>query len=353
MCIYFVWEVILFLLYAINQRYRDNNKTIFLIAAGLLFFIMAFKDSSVSPDTPEYVNFYLNKESMYGSVTEPNGIEPGLGWICRILWILPKEAFLFIFITTLLTMIPIFKGIAKYSDNKIASVLLIMTISGIWLVQMVTLRQALAQASLLLAFYWFIEKDKGWKLKTLISVIISFFFHSTPILLIPLTLVAVFSPVTNKRYIYIALIASLLIAGTLSNMLSQVFNSFFGGFESLDRVTTYIKNDTYGETGYSFFNYAPMTFFAGFLAYCCDVDSKKWIFVKMFVLGIVVYNVLGNIPLVDRSIAFLLVVGVIGGLPSRKQYTWIMTLFLLYLIQRTYVHYEIGTPFQPYKFIFE
>lgn len=353
MCIYFVWEVILFLLYAVNLKNKDDNKNLFIISAVFLTFLMAFKDSSVSPDTPEYVNFYLNKFSIYGSVAQPNDIEPGLGWICKILWILPKWDFIFIFTTTLLTMIPVFRGISAYSENKIASVLLIMIVPGIWLVQMITLRQALAQAFLLMALYWFLERKEKWWIKTLISIVISFFFHSSPFLIIPLSLLAIFLPVRDKRYVYVALVLSLLIAGTFSNMLGQLFNSYFGAFQGLDRVTTYIENDTYGETGFSFFNYAPMTFFAGFLTYCCDVNSKKWIFVKLFVLGIIVYNILGNIPLVDRSIAFLLVAGIIGGLPSRKQCTLCMALFLLYLIQRTYVHYEAGTPFQPYKFIFE
>lgn len=339
----------MYLIDSINQR----KKYFFPFALVLLFFLMAFKDTTVGPDTPHYVNFYLGLPSMYGSVDYPNDIEPGLGWLCRFLWIFPKSELLFIFTTTLFTMLPVFYGIHKYSKNKIVSVLLIMLIEGIWLVQMITLRQALAQSFILIGLFCFLDKGKWWFYKTGIALFLSFFFHSSPFLIVPLMIIAILVPIRKKSVLYIALIVSLIFSGIFANSLSNLFLSMTSQFGGLERVNNYIENDIYGETGYSFLNYAPMTLFVMSLVYYNNPNDQNWLFVKAFALGIIAYNILGSIPLVNRAIAFLLLVGVTGGLPSVKKGKAVMICFLLYMIWRSYVHYEVGTPFQPYKFIFE
>lgn len=358
MCIYDILCLFLFVLFCFQYKTRIKDAKAFYWGVAAILFVMCFKSSNTGEglgDLQGYVNLYLGKASMYDS----DDVEPGLKFLCLCLHFLPISEFIFITFTTLLIMCPIFWGIKNYSQNKTYSLMLLFALQGVWLVVYIAMRQALAQAFILSAIFVFFNRDKikKWKIYTIALMIVSSFFHSTPYIIIPLALGAFFIP-ENKKYLYIALIVSLLLSSTVYIFLADTFLSYFGNISQISRVTSYIEDETYGmDSGYNILNYAPLTILALAMVYYNNISQKNVYFLKAFVMGVVIYNLLGNIPLVNRAVCFLFVLGLVGAVPKIKgnrQFA-AMAILILYFIWRNYVHFAEGThsAYLPYHFIWE
>ena len=151
---------------------------------------------------------------------------------------------------------------------------------------------------------------------------------------------------------------SLLLSSFLSQLLANTFLAYFGDVGSIDRITHYIADETYGmDSGFNLLNYAPLTIIAFIMVFYIDVTPKNSFFVKAFVLGIVLYNLLGNIPLVNRAVCFFFILGAIGAVPkinTQKRFL-VMSALILYFLWRNNIHYmaEPHSAFLPYHFIWE
>lgn len=356
LCIYDILSLFIFILFCV--QYKANISRFFYIGVFALLFVMCFKAPTTGEglgDLQEYVNLYLGKNSMYDS----EDVEPGLSWVCRLLHIFPKSEFLFISVTALIIMYPILYGISKYSQNKLYSLMLLLTLTGVWLVVYIAMRQALAQAFLLTAILIYFNRENitRWKIYISLLIVLSTFFHSTPYILIPLIIAAFFIP-EKKKWLYIAMVVSLLLSSAVSQLLANTFFKYFGNYGEIDRITNYIGEETYGmDTGFNLLNYGPLTLLASTMVYYIDITHKNAFFVKAFVLGIVLYNLLGNIPLVNRAVCFFFILGAIGAVPkinTQKKFL-VMSVMILYFIWRNNVHYMAAphSAFLPYHFIWE
>jgi hypothetical protein len=361
LCIYDSLTLFLFALFCIEYRNRCSKticNKIYYCGVFALMLIMCFKAPTTGEgmgDLQEYVNLYLGDVSMYDS----DEVEPGLKWICNILHFLPESEFLFIAVTSLIIMLPILIGIKQYSESRSYSLMMLLTMQGVWLVVFIAIRQALAQAFVMsaLLIYMNRERYKFWKYIVCAFLIASTFFHSIPFIIIPLCISTIFIP-NKKIYLYIALIVSLLLSSTVYNLLADTFLSYFGGISEISRITRYIEDETYGmNTGFNVLNYAPMTLLACVIVYYSDTKSSKVYFLKAFILGVVLYNLLGNIPLVNRAVCFFFILGAIGAVPKIKndKQFGMMAVMILYFIWRNYVHYaeQPHSVYLPYHFIWE
>jgi hypothetical protein len=361
LCIYDILSLFLFALFCLEYRRRYSKNScnkIYYFGVFVLMFVMCFKSSTTGEgmgDLQQYVNLYLGKMSMYDN----DEVEPGLKWICNILHALPESEFLFITATSLIIMLPILIGIKQFSESKSYSLMMLLTMQGVWLVVFCAMRQALAQSFILAAILIYVnrEKYKYWKYIVCAFLVASTFFHSTPFIVIPLCIGAIFIP-DKKKYLYMALFVSLLLSGVVYSLLASAFLNYFGGIDEIARITVYIEEETYGmDTGYNILNYAPMTLLAFALVYYNDKMAANGYFIKAFVLGVVIYNLLGNIPLVNRAVCFFFILGAIGAvtkIKSGKQFG-MMAVLILYFIWRNYVHYaeQPQSAYLPYHFIWE
>lgn len=357
LCIYDVLSLFIFILFCIQYKKYNINRFFYYGVLALLF-VMCFKSPATGEglgDLQEYVNLYLGKSSMYNS----DEVEPGLSWICKLLHIFPLSEFLFISVTSLIIMSPILYGITKYSQNKLYSLMLLLTLTGVWLVLYIAMRQALAQTFILTAIFVYLNRDniKKWKIYIGSLILLSMFFHSTPYILIPLTIVAFFLP-QKKKWFYMALVISLLLSSVVSQLLANMFLNYFGNVGEVDRITHYISDETYGmDSGFNLLNFAPLTILASLMVYYIEITPKNAFFVKAFVLGIVLYNLLGNIPLVNRAVCFFFILGAIGSVPkiNTQRKFLVMSVLILYFIWRNNIHYmaDSHSAYLPYHFIWE
>lgn len=339
MHVYDTLTLILIFLYSFEilslTHSNHQNKGLFFIASCALMFFVLLIDYNNAYDMSDYLLTYHNMpSSMYGTPDNPSTPnEPGFSWLCKMLWILPRFDFVLIFVCKTLCFIPIIYGINNYSSFKIGSLILLITLPGIWLVEIITQRQALSIAFLLIALYIFINRSKFklWFVWVVALFAIAISFHSTPLLMIPISLVLYYTPI-SKKLMYIVLILSCSLSKVFYDVFSQYFLLFFANSEDFERMVKYVDNQEELGIGkvnilYNMF----YTLFAVFLVYYNEYKDKIQEFcLKSMVLAWSIYLLIGPLPNSDRSTGFFFCVGAIGAMPKRNlKSALILLLFLI------------------------
>ncbi len=341
MCIYDVVVLILFILW-ILQYATQNSRPYFILGVCILLFIMLFRSPEFGADVPYFYDVYLG----VGEDTP----EPGFMLWCKILRLLPSSAFIFTFMTYLFIMTPVIKGINKYSNDKIASLIGLMVITGMWTVHFITMRQAMAQAIMLCGILAYFNKVKHWKLILIICFSIVPFFHTSTIISIPI-LYFIFHNKFEKRYYLVALAISFVFSGVATYFLADIFNSITSTISILNRMNGNIENEDFFFEGFGLIQAAPTTILSFWILHCAKGQSLN-IFQKSFVTGSILFNLLGQMWLTNRLVCIFWVLGLWGAFPSTKKMPLVIGVYAI-LAWRLYSYYQDNMYFLPYQFVFE
>lgn len=338
MFIYDYLIIILLLLYCleiISGKYKRNlNKRLYLTACYVMALFVLFADYTKAYDMSDYLmTYHNNPSSMYGTPDDPNPpSEPGFGWLCKLLWLFPIYDIMLIFACKIISFLPILYGIYNHSSFKIGSLIFLITLPGVWLVQIITQRQALSFSFILMALFVLVnrKKHKWWPIWFIILCSLSITFHSTPLLVIPIILVLYYVPI-NKKTMYVLLIMSCVLSRIFYNYFSQYFLLFFAASEGLERMTRYIEDqDAHGVGSVDMLYNIFYTLFALFLVYYNDGKNKMHeICLKSMVLGWSIFLLIKPLPNSDRATSFLFCLGAIGALPKHTKRCMLILLFFL------------------------
>mgnify|MGYP002519528723 CR=1 FL=1 len=349
MCIYDIWAIIL-LLGMYFQKKHPADKYLFWVATIFLLFLMAFRSDDVGPDMCTYIDSYLGTGWGYGDVMEQQPVI--FAWMTFLKVLFPKEPFVFVFFTTILYMIPVIWAIKLYSKDKIGSLLSMMLLPGLWLLYIVTIRQAMAQGFILMAIIAFFEKFKNWKYISCGFLVLALLCHSTSFLIIPLVAGVYFLKLKRKTMI-IAVIVSLFLTNAVANYAGNLFATLLGGFSEMDRLTGYIGSDYDNAIG-RFRVYLPMSILCCYILYLNRKEEKCTFFENALFVGVIIYNLLGGLDghLIDRFCNFFYLLAAIGALPSQKtKYPIVSLLFIAYIVRAHNAY--MGDDFMTYKWIWE
>ena len=332
-----------------------DNANMFVICICVMMIFVLFADYTKAYDMSDYLMTYHNiSSSMYGTPDNPvPPSEPGYGWLCKALWVFPKSDFLLIFTCKMLTFVPLFYGIYKFSSFKIASLLLLITMPGVWLVEIITQRQAISIAFIMIAFYIFIQKEryKYWFVWCMLFGIISVFFHSTPLLVIPISLFLYYVPM-NKMFMYLALIMACVFSKIFYDVFSQYFLILFAASEEFNRMTRYIdEQDTLGIGKVNMLYNIFYTIFGIFIIHYNEYkDRIHKICLKAMVCGWIVYLLIGPLPNSDRATCYFFCLGAIGSLPQKsRRCALLLFLFLTAFVLQKHMGY-VKQDFWPSSF---
>ena len=258
-------------------------------------------------------------------------------------------------------MAPIIYGIHKYSRQKELSLLFTILLPGCWLLEMITMRQALATSFLLWALFFYLERPHYWKVLVAGLSILAALSHSTSYLVLFIAAIALILPF-NKKCCYVLLAVASVSGGFFARKISTIFSLLFSPLGLLERVMSYITDST--EMGsMNYLNFVVIGFLGALCVFAVEKgNTKKELFAKFFVTGTVVYCLLGNYPLVDRMISFFMLAGAIGALPEvpaardvhKSMNWWFMIVFCYIFIYLFYSH-NCGesSVFLPYHFLFD
>lgn len=349
MCVYDIWAIILFITRYFQKKHPNNIK-LFWIAVSFLLFLMAFRSDKVGPDMHTYIDSYMGTGWGYSEVENQQPVI--FIWMGFLKVLFPKVPFVFVFFTTLFYMFPVVWAIKKYSKDKIGSLLSMMLFPGLWLLYIVTVRQAMAQGFILLALIVFFEKYKNWKYISCGFLVLALFCHSTSFLIIPL-IVGVYFIKLKRKMMIILVIASLFLTNVLSDYAGNLFSLLLGGFSEMDRLTSYIGS-SYDNAIDRFRVYLPMSFLCCYVLYLNRKEEKCSFFENSLFVGVIIYNLLGGLDghLIDRFCNFFYLLAAIGALPSQKtKYPIISLLFIAYILRAHNAY--LDSDFMTYKWIWE
>lgn len=301
---------------------QKKDERIFWLCAALTLSVMVFRSYdptlvNYQDDVPNYIKFYKNlPSSIYGTPRDTTfGFEPGLPLVCWLLWLFPKSDFFFVLMMRLICMAPVFYGIYRYSSHKELSLLLFIILPGCWLLEMITMRQALATSFLLWALVIYLGRPDHWKIWAALMAVLGLLSHSTSFLVLFFAALALMLPF-NKKACYVLLGVAALSGGFFAEKIASGISLIFAPFGLMERVMSYITDGT--ETGsMNYVNFLSLGFFGALCVFDYGgEDKKKETFLKLFVTGIVIYCLLGNYPLVDRMVSFFLIAGAFGAIPD-------------------------------------
>ena len=305
--IYFIFALILFFLMFLEKQYAYRSKFLYYISAGIIFFLFSFRGINVGGDTKQYVGFFMGKASSYGSLSL-NNLELGFNLFVRLVRGLSLTPFCFIFVSTLVTIIPFFMFVKRYGTSYVIPFLYILCFISFTVCIETNLRQNIAVGAFLLSFYIFLnaDKDKKKHLICLLLLVFSLIGHNTNLIVIPLFVVFCFLKF-NKKISIIIMAISYIISLITTSYFSDIFfyiNVFFANTELFSHYSSYGVNGFYELGNVTSFNFLTlsMTAWPIFNIWACKDKEANNIFMKCMVLNCVIYNLCSSFPIAFRVI---------------------------------------------------
>ena len=241
-------------------------------------------------------------------------------------------------------------------------------------VYFVGMRQILGVAILVAALYYSMNLGKPVKYKLLLSggaIVLSYLFHTSCAIYGLIYVVSFFIPI-KSRILYIGLVI-------VSLMIGYVFESFdiqsiFSLYLSLnvgitERIENYFMSDDFNDSGY--FNIIMRQSIIALVAFLfMDKDKLNHPFCKIYIIGVVIYNMFYTVPMIHRIIPPLIMFGAVcyswifGGykyasvLKYKKMINLVCVLVLLYftrseMINNSDCDLSSEERMHPYYFFFQ
>lgn len=364
MVIYFVPEVLLFLLSLYSMRLNFSEFKRYLIVICLVWIcIFGLRSGLVGNDTNNYVSFFLNKNAGmgYGDLNGRSEVEPGLIFITRIIkfvsdsftiWFLIIAAWLWLAIYNFYIIITDYKKIAP-------GLLAIFLMANTFVTLMVAMRQATAICVFLTGIILIIKNNyidgkiklhlgNKMQLVGLLLVIFTVFIHKSMILLIPIVLGAQFLKVTRTKLICFVLI-SCMISILFSDSIGSLFNLFFVSFGQLgiDFVNSDVMDvyaEDFGGNTQKITTYIAWALPAIVTIRLSDENEVQDLFFKIYVLSVCLFLLLSKTFLIERINSSLMLLGFTRFWPTiaTKKSKWRVAYlcFLLLLLVNAFVRYN-------------
>ena len=365
--IYAAVSVILIILFILNNRSKKEGY-LFLIGAFIVFFILAFRGPYIGGDTDDYCGYFNGKGGSYGTLDIYNGFEYGFYYFCKLLSLISRDDFFFLFITSAITLVPFLYLVKRDTKgNKILPLCLYMMCWRILQTTQTAIRQNLSVACLMIAFIILTSDVKNKKYKYILMSIFVFYgciSHTSSLVALPLLIGAFMIPFTKKTA-FITVISSLVISLLFKNLFSNVFDVFFSFMRGVDMAShmldTYYGNDDYALTNEVSFNrLGPSTLLVCILIYLSNKKDIKSPYFNFLVVGASLFNLGSVFPMISRTVYALLFFGIIfcpsdikSGLFLRLRTIIIVLLFFFVRNQIVYASYGNSSQDLPYTFIWE
>ena len=306
--IYVLIAVILFFFIFLEKQNSIKRNHLFIICGSFIFILFAFRGENVGGDTLEYVRFFTNKGSSYGSL-DYNDLELGFNLFVEFFQKISITPFCFILFSTLVTIIPFFLFVRKYGTSYVLPFLYILCFISFTVCIETNLRQDIAVGAFLLALYIFIsvkDKKKYIYLLCILLLVFSLIGHNTNLVVVPLFIGMLFIKFNKKITIplmAISYVVSLVTTAYFSDLFYYV-NVLFANTEIFSHYSDYGNNGFYelGDTASFNFLTLSMTLWPILNIAACDDEEENNMYMKCMVINCVVYNFCCSFPIAFRMI---------------------------------------------------
>lgn len=314
----FLYIVLIWLAY-VSWR-RPNIKNRYAKYAILITFVfIAFRAPVVGGDTLPYLR-YLSGQRNYYSVQDLRDLEYLFTIYREIIRTITSSWLIIMIINTLISMAPVFYLLKKYSYNVPLSLLFFFYIHCTF-VYFCALRQIMGFSFILWGLIYYLYRvehdtnriiDYKGLLCLILSIFIAYGFHTSSIVIGLLILILMFIP-GNNQYLYYILICSSFIVGVILKSFDSV--SILSDFYGLDvgvteRINVYLQSEQENEdVGVNILWRQSLLALISILF--MEKEQRKHIFVKLFVVGTLLYNLFYNIPMISRLLPIFNVFGIV------------------------------------------
>lgn len=204
-----------------------KQRFIFIVGMCVLFVLTGFRSENIGNDTRNYIYYftYFQEHGIDGSTS----FEIGFQIYCYLIGKLINDSHIFLIITALISYGVVGITIYKYSDNLEFSLCLFFCL--FFSLYTNAIRQGLAIAILLVAYYWIKE---GHFIKAILAIVLATLFHTTSILMAALLLYR-YIPV-KPRVVLLCVLGIFIgaISGVLTTILVAIAPPHYQGyFESV------------------------------------------------------------------------------------------------------------------------
>ena len=305
-----------------------NKKLILIISGGLLLTLTCLNNGQGDPndygyDFPEYINFFVGRNSMYGSVSGEYELEWPYYVFCKLLGFWGAFDFVYILGIGLTIGVPFLIVTKKYSNNPALTVFLLLTIlnTQTYLFFLSVHRQMLANSLIFISLIILTSNYHNKRIISALLLLLALFAHSTSFFVIPFLLLLYFINYTlSKKTAYIILFVTFVAGIFISKLLESYYSGLIlllGNIEEIERSTHYIVDDVYDGGNTSFNVLFPLTFITGFVVAFAQKEEISSFSMKCMLFATSVYNLLAVIPLMDRSLTTFILLGIAGSIPKK------------------------------------
>lgn len=370
--------ILLFLTYKTWER--KNNKLAW-IAIILTFVFIGFRAPVVGADTWNYVRYLTGERYFYNY--DPRPLEPLFVFYREIVRSLTSSRFVVMLLNTIFSMTPVLYLIKKYSYNVPLSLLLFFYLGCIQ-VYFVGLRQILGLSFVFWALLYVEDRMEACQLKDTrnhtirfcyygivfaLSITIGYYFH-TSIIIYGFVFFFSFMIPLRSRTIMIILISSTAVIGFLLekyNVLSILHYMSAYDMDSIERISYNFEREDLREKK------ALLSLFrlsiTGVIAVSyMNKEKINHIYTKIFLFGILLYNLFYAVPMSIRLVPVLTVFGCVvftwifdGSYKNNSKRVCVKIFSFVFVLYLTYSNFrglyqwdpDNDTRMHPYYFVFQ
>lgn len=361
----FILLIISVILFSKENKISDM---MFGILGLIVILIPGLRDISVGTDTTNYARYFSNPDSGYDGRREVEAIYSAWNQIVSQVW---DNVNFYFFVSSFVAIGCVIFFIKKNSPKPIVSLLLFVIITEFYFMYFSAMRQILSMGFILVSLHYY---NQGYSLKenkvkmyitSLLFFCLAVSFHTTSAYCLPVVLL-VSNIDISKKVAYILLIGSFFVG--LFNVIEYraiialVFDLLDGGGSIVDRYDSYAEGMDWEVTTYRrIANMLPLTLVCMALYYFSDKENRRSLFLKLFMIGIVMSNVLISYPIGGRLVMYLTILVIIAFplilYKKKKAYVFISIVTIVYFLYKANASlisqfYGDGNIVVPYKNFF-
>lgn len=366
--IYFTISVILVVLLIFDLTTNNKREKNLFFFLGTIFVVglLAFRGTYIGGDTPAYCGYFSGKGGWYGTLEDNDTFEIGFRLFCHALSKVSRSEFWFLFVTSLITMVPFIYLIKRDTQgSKILPLCQYMLLWGILSITQTAIRQNLSVACLMIAYILWttpIKKLRNKYISTLLFIICGLMLHNSGTIALILYFICNSISLTKKKALLL-IFCSFIISLCLNDFFYNIFNLIYiviGQFEA-----TQIFFDRYYLNGYDFsdevsFNRLfPLTVFVSLMTLISNKQELCSIYCKMLIIGSCLFILGMSFPMMFRSVYPIMFMGIVFcpisiRIPQySKMKIGVIFIFIFFCYQKLKIEYGTSSQMAPYTFIWE
>lgn len=307
----FVYEliylsIIVGVLISIFAKKQNKFPLFYCFIAMVLILSVALRDQTMGPDTYNYLDYFLRPHNNLTKYQDDE-LEPGITILNDIIHLVVDDKYVYSFIISVLSLLPIFILVYKRSENRYLSLFLFVSFSvssSLFILSFSMIRQFLALGLWALLIDYYMQNGEKIDKKCIGLFVMMCFFHSSSLLVLLLYLIR--NRVIAKRTFFIAIIISVLFGFFTSKLLPVLMlfgemtgNSFY--FTTLNQKWTYSIVPTLPYVGLSLS-----------MLYLLSEKDCNHIYIKGLFLAVILGNVMSFGNNVERMCAYFYVVSMLA-----------------------------------------